>query len=232
MTKTIIACCLSVILMTSCLNKSEPEYKPDDYTNILDLSNAPDSYRDDINLFSDMGAWHGFALLPDFEYSNTIGGFAGPALMFRNYTLGEKTMCVNLFVNDIQLQSDDAEVERTFYPGKLFQTFKWKDISLSQTLVFVNGRSSIVTTTVSNKGDKKSISLQLYGNYHKAYYVPVKEDNSFVIKGVKNKMRFEITSATKSIASLIDSTYVLSFDETQIDKGEDVEICCSNFCIF
>ena len=232
MTKTIIACCLSIILMASCINKSEPEYKLDDYTNILDLSNAPDSYRDDINLFSDMGAWHGFALLPNFEYSNTIGGFAGPALMFRNYTLGEKTMCVNLFVDNVELECEDAKVERTFYPGKLYQIFKWKDISLSQTLIFVNGRSSIVTTTVSNKGDNKNISLQFYGNYHKVHYVPIKEANGFVIKGVNNKMRFEINSSTKSIPNLIDSTYILSFDKTQINKGEEIKYVVATSAFF
>lgn len=212
-------CCLFGILLSSCLKKPHLGYNPADYTNILNIFNAPDQYRDQIYLFSDQGAWHGFALLPEPAYNNVIGGFAGPSLMFRNYTLGEKTMCVNLIVDKVALAAEDAVVKRVYYPGKLHQTFTWDDISLSQTLIFVDGRSSIVTTDVINKGNKKDIKLQLYGNYHKSFYTVKEQESGFHIEGSKNKMTFEINSATEAGLQLVDSTYYLSFTATPLKKG-------------
>jgi len=227
-----VTCCLLTIILIGCVNKIQPLYNLDDYANILNISNAPDNYYDEIAVFSDLGAWHGFSLLPDVEYCNTTGGFAGPSLMFRNYTLGEKTMCVNLFVNNIALASEDAEVERIYYPGKLQQTFNWGDINLSQTLVFVNGRSSIVSTKVTNTGDQKDVALQFYGNYHKAHYNAKKKTNGFVIEGTKNKMVFEISSATNSVTEIADSTYILSFAAAQLNRGDEINYTIATSAFF
>ncbi len=80
------------IPMVSCKKTQETTSEPE-FQNILNLSVIPqDPYDLDGFGFSDLGAWHGFALPPQdrIEYA---GGFSGPLLMKTHGYCIAKSLC-------------------------------------------------------------------------------------------------------------------------------------------
>ena len=97
-----------------------------DYCNILDITNWPQGIREGISLFSDQGAWHGFAFIPDS--ARMTGGFSGPLSMASNYAVGPYTANV-LIVIDGELQTTvDAKIEKKYFPGRMIQSFTWETL--------------------------------------------------------------------------------------------------------
>lgn len=121
-----------------------------DYCNILDITNWPQGIREGISLFSDQGAWHGFAFIPDS--ARMTGGFSGPLSMASNYAVGPYTANV-LIVIDGELQTTvDAKIEKKYFPGRMIQSFTWETLTLTQEIVFVNNRTSLLRTRIRNHG--------------------------------------------------------------------------------
>lgn len=69
---------LFVILLCGCAGQSFLNVQAD-YRNVLNISNWPQGIREGVSLFSDLGAWHGFAFIPD-----SVGG----RRFFRSHVYG------------------------------------------------------------------------------------------------------------------------------------------------
>ena len=82
----VMAACMTAGMMGSVNVQAESLYKQEDFANVLDATARLDETlyshyaTDKYNVFSDMGAWHGYYLhgLDDLD---TFGGFAGPQII-------------------------------------------------------------------------------------------------------------------------------------------------------
>jgi len=140
-----------------------------DFPNTLDLKKIPTRWEDrTCYCFSDMGAWHGFALPPSTA-TQYYGGFIGPYEMVWNGWMGESYVQVILTDADagqeIRLSSLQPD-EITFYPGLLKQKFTTQGITLELEMWYVSGRSSVVRAKVTNTSNAtKKIKVEWKGKF-------------------------------------------------------------------
>lgn len=125
------------------------------YENLLELRAPFTSAEDvDINMFSDLGAWHAYYFLP--EKDRKIG-FGGPVVMqMRGSRISESISVLKLKENGKELQILPDKTEKKYYPGMLEQSFETEQLQITQQLIFVNERQTMIKTVISNMSDKES----------------------------------------------------------------------------
>lgn len=128
------------------------------YPDVLDLTGTPDSTRDrSISSFSDLGAWHSFAL------PETAGGFTGPFVMTQNNGVWLSPILSKLQIIESgeTIDLSGASNFRThYYPGRLWQYFEVEEFKVDIELIFVSNRSSLVRATIENNSQSdRSIEI-------------------------------------------------------------------------
>ncbi|WP_298716961.1 trehalase family glycosidase [Chitinophaga sp.] len=119
------------------------------FPDVLNLQTLPPEGRSiESNVFSDMGAWHAYALpLQPADY----GAFIGPLLMDMN------GRWLSDAISRLKVVADGRQVELThasihYYPGMLEQSFSSGHLSIRQRLIFVSGREALLQTDIRNRG--------------------------------------------------------------------------------
>jgi len=121
-----------------------------------------DSYQNQrFNPFFDAGAWHGFLLPAD---KKSYAAFTGPIIIAQEYSLFiaeslEKLSIVNLKDGKL-FDYNDAVVTRHAQPGALIQSYQFQQLSLQLTLRFINDRSALIETKITNHTNK-NLTLKL-----------------------------------------------------------------------
>ncbi|TKG92920.1 glycoside hydrolase [Puteibacter caeruleilacunae] len=113
-------------------------------------------------IFTDLGAWHGYGICKNNETSSSLS-FRGPVFLVDGglfYGPNDTTGLVRLSVcqNDRLMSFERISAEHT--PGLLKQHFKSGKLHLSQRLVYVSSKQSLIETVVENKGSAPQ-SLEL-----------------------------------------------------------------------
>lgn len=173
MKKTFLRKLMSGILMLTLtfgigVSATQKNYKISDFPNVLDaqsrLTNTPYGYYQVSNFttFMDNGSWHGYGL-PSLDDKTNLGGFAGPTILFESVS---ESIALNLSdcFNKIKLIKNDKEVDLslakptlTYYPGKLTQTYEFRDdFKLTLELIFVTDRTALIKTQILNLNDESS----------------------------------------------------------------------------
>lgn len=154
---------------------------PSDFPNLLDPCASPfgtnPGNRNPFNTFTDLGAWHGYAL-PDPSDPDTYGSFVGPLYILRGpWYMGRAFNKVEITDADSGKLVDLAECEPeelVWYPGVVRQSYVTDNLRVQLELRFVTSRTSIVQTSIVNRSDRaRRLSLSWTGTlmrYHKAPY--------------------------------------------------------------
>ncbi|WP_321306805.1 MGH1-like glycoside hydrolase domain-containing protein [Marinifilum fragile] len=159
----------AILSFSSCAQKKQ-EKKGDaaidlqeKYTNVLNIQGVPAKQYDLKPFgFSDMGAWHGYAL-PHQDSTAYYGGFVGPLSMrMWGQWLG-KNLC-QLVLTDAntnqEIDLSKAKAEMNYKPGKLQQKLQLQDITIDIQLVFASNRTSLIQTSISNNS-KEDMQLKV-----------------------------------------------------------------------
>ncbi len=102
------------------------------------------------NIFTDLGAWFGFAL-PDNDKSNNDFGFIGPYLMHYKYGAWLSQSIINL---DIKINSqsiiidEEKAINSYFNEGKLHFNKKINGLEIDQTLQYISANSALIHTSI------------------------------------------------------------------------------------
>ena len=158
----------SCFILSNPVQASVERKKVDEFANILDISATPTERINGVydtnyyNNFSDLGAWHGY-YLPDESNKDLLGGFAGPIIIAEEYPVNlsaslNKLSIRNKKTGDIYDLSRSKKTDLSYFPGRLEQVYKLKDITIKLSLIFVSNRTALIQTTVENSSDQ---SLEL-----------------------------------------------------------------------
>ncbi|BAX79308.1 MGH1-like glycoside hydrolase domain-containing protein [Labilibaculum antarcticum] len=149
---------LTVLLsLASCADKENIDSETDLqnlYTNVLNIQGIPQGqFELEPFGFSDLGAWHGYAL-PHQDSTAYYGGFSGPLSMKmwgqwlgKNLSQLELTDAATMKAIDLS----KAKAEMIYKPGMLTQVLELEDWTIDIRLIFVSNRSSLIETKISNK---------------------------------------------------------------------------------
>ncbi len=104
-------------------------------------------------VFSDMGAWHAYALP---EAKEDYGSFIGPLLMDLNGRWLANTMAkLSVSENGKEINLGDAKAAIHYFPGMLEQQLDVSGLSIIMRLIFVSDREAMIETRISTNSKKK-----------------------------------------------------------------------------
>lgn len=136
----------------------------EDFPNLIRIKNVPEKSKEyGLYLFSDQGAWSGYAL-PENQSNELAGAFVGPMVMTgRGWiakSLAQPVLTVDGEAYDLARNVQTVE----YLPGKLIQTYKNEKLKFVTELCFSTSRSAVVRTVLTNLTDKPlSFSLTWNG---------------------------------------------------------------------
>jgi len=117
------------------------------YSSLDSPKDASDSAQ---NIFTDLGAWFGFAL-PDNDKLNDVFEFIGPYLMHYKYGAWLSQSIVNL---DLKINSqsiiigEEKSINSYFDEGKLHLNKKINGLKIDQTLQYISANSVLIHTSI------------------------------------------------------------------------------------
>jgi putative isomerase len=104
----------------------------------------------DVNLsfFSDMGAWHAYALP---KRKQDFGGFVGPLVMDLNGRWLSKSISkLRISADGEWIDLSAAKRTATYYPGMLRETLEIAGLKIVQELIFVSNREALIRSSFTN----------------------------------------------------------------------------------
>ncbi|MBV8251054.1 MAG: hypothetical protein JO154_00505 [Chitinophaga sp.] len=137
------------------------------YPDVLNLRAAPPAGKSILtNVFSDMGAWHAYAL-PARKEDN--GAFIGPLIMgMQGEWLSDAFSRLALSENGHPVDLSAARADIKYFPGMLQQQLDINNLLIQQQLIFVSGREALLHTTITNRGgSSKTLDIRYYGQSRK-----------------------------------------------------------------
>lgn len=137
------------------------------YPDVLDLRTAPPAGESiEANVFSDMGAWHAYAL-PSGKENN--GAFIGPLLMdMQGEWLSGSFSRLAVRENGVPLNLPAAKANIKFYPGLLQQQFEIAGLVICQQLLFASSREALLYTKITNSSRyPRMLDVEYYGQTKK-----------------------------------------------------------------
>jgi putative isomerase len=140
---------------------SQLQAQREQYPDVLDLRTKVQQPRAiETSVFSDLGAWHAYAL-PATPEDN--GGFTGPLLMDMDGKWMSNSFSRLLLSSDggeVDLQTAKSRIQ--YFPGKLEQEFETKGLKITLQLIFVSNREAMVRTTIENLTDQERTIKPIY----------------------------------------------------------------------
>ena len=149
---------LALLVWSACQPKADKvKDLQEEMANVLNIQGIPQGqYELEPFGFSDLGAWHGYAL-PDIDSTSYYGGFSGPLTMKMWGQWVSKNLCQLELTDASSMTAIDlskAKAELNYTPGKLEQTLDLKQLSIKLSLIFVSDRSALIKTKITNKSEK------------------------------------------------------------------------------
>lgn len=224
------SCFMMTGSMSGCNNTSEENedirYR---YKNLIDVTGVPSKIKPDsnyeINPFSDLGAWHAYHLpsLKDKEY---YGGFTGPLYIAEEYGrwLSKSFNRIKIYDEksgkEIKL-SACKNVDLSYYPGILVQSYDMEELKLTLELSFVTNRTALVTTRIKNNS-KKDLKLKLQWEGELLYDDSINLSSSS--KGIKARLKklkeaeYELNYPYEVNTKITGKSYSLELKEAVVIK--------------
>lgn len=227
MTRLYLFLLLISLLSGSCSQNNEHTNCSSEFVNLLDLQVVPQEKSKLEGFgFSDLGAWHGYAL-PHTDSSEYVGGFSGPLLMKMHGEWFSKALnCLKLKDSNGHVMSYlQNKTEIISQPGRLMQKFGTEKLDVTSTLFFVDNRTAMVRTVIENRGGKiltfvpewtgEVYSNNLVFNRHRDQFNFILPDSSMLI-----------TRFSTALNDIIfeDGKLVIQGNKIQISDGEKKEV--------
>lgn len=140
---------------------SQLQAQREQYPDVLDLRTKVQKPRAiEASVFSDMGAWHAYALP---ESPEDYGGFTGPLLMDMDGKWMSNSFSRLLLSSDgVEVDLQTAQSRIHYFPGMLEQEFETNELKITLQLIFVSNRKAMVRTSVENLTDQDRTIKPVY----------------------------------------------------------------------
>lgn len=196
------------------------------FPDVLDLRSAITVARDARpSVFSDLGAWHAYAL-PSYE--KNYGGFGGPLVMDMNGRwLSKNFTQLAIVANGQPVNLEAAKATLHYYPGLLYQQLNVNSLEITMQLIFVSNRQALISTAIANKGSKAAkIEMNFSGDILMDGATVQKNEGRVEVNFSKNNNRFYIqyTGNKKPSLKTSGNNYVTAFQPVTILPGKSFSV--------
>jgi putative isomerase len=140
------------LLCCSTLGVKAQQADRQQFTDILDIKHfVTDTSQVGVSFFSDMGAWHAYALP---ARTADYGGFTGPLLMdMDGRWLGNAIAQLHVWEGGKELLPEKGT--QHYYPGLLEQSYQLTDMHIRLQLIFSSAGTAMVHTTIANQSNRR-----------------------------------------------------------------------------
>ena len=221
--------CTVSYLLSACMTESGQNRmsnlpsSQEDFFNLIDIKNVPHSpaYDKSLFVFSDLGAWSGYAL-PEKAKDLYAGGFVGPMLM-----KGTGWAAGSMAVPYIEVDGEPFDLAShtqasKYLPGRLVQEFKNEKIEMKTELCFASSRSAAVSTTIRNVTDVPvNISMRWNGGTYnwKGQSIAADKMVSFLNTSDSTCLAMQFRTADQVRLTASDSLEVYEKSGLQLQPG-------------
>lgn len=210
------------VLMFLILSATFAQIKRSQFADVLSTNQFVEKPRKIVNtFFSDMGAWHGYALSSRKE---DYGSFIGPVLMDLDGQWVANTLAqLEVKEGGRTLDLSESVAEQYYYPGLLKQVFKVSGLEIMQQLIFADNRTALISTRIANKSNR---SRKLTCSYSGTLLV----DASFTVSEKKIIVRFPqkennlVLCFGEASVKATEKKYSASLKETVLKPGRTMEL--------
>jgi putative isomerase len=177
------------------------------------------------SVFSDMGAWHAYALPADKE---SYGGFTGPLLMdMRGTWLAKDFARLQIAVDGKALDLANAKTSADYFPGMLQQTLALEDLKIIIQLIFVSNRQALINTKVINTGSaEKTAVISFRGELLNKDAEITGNDNTVKVNFGKSQNHFHILypGKEKPVVTVNGKEYITAYKPVLLKNQQNIEL--------
>lgn len=200
---------------------SQVQAQREQFPDVLDLRTVVQRPRAiEASVFSDMGAWHAYALP---ERREEYGGFTGPLLM----DMDGKWM--SNFFSQFSFSCDGAETDLRaaaaavhYFPGMLKQELVTKDFAITIQLIFVSNRKSMVRTIIRNLTSQDRTIIPVYKGQAFNNHIKLQQNGAAIqVSFSKSGQLFtlQLPEQLHLTIKLTDTGYNATGEKIRIAKG-------------
>jgi putative isomerase len=175
------------------------------FTDVLDIKHqVTDTAQVGVSFFSDMGAWHAYALpVSTADY----GAFTGPLLMdMDGRWLSNAIAKLHVFENDKELLPEKGAPH--YYPGLITQTYQLKGLQVHLQLIFSSSNTAMLHAAITNmSGKRRQLRLQWEGSTALRHQQWTQSDNQLRINGNGHTFYIDYLSTGKWNIQLQNNGY-------------------------
>mgnify|MGYP000125907685 CR=1 FL=1 len=188
-------------------------------THITDTSNVATSF------FSDLGAWHAYALP---ERKEDYGSFIGPLLMdIDGKWLGNDFSKLQISESGREIDLTSSTVKLDYYPGLLQQEYITANLKVLIQIIFVSNRTASLKTSIINlSGTERKLKLKWTGKSLLSATRLGVSSNRVTIRFINNEHLFSIQYETKKKLSITNDgdSYAAELNDVMIAPAKRFEI--------
>lgn len=193
------------------------------FPNTLDISGTPSKPKDrSVYSFSDLGAWHSYSLS-----TKPSGGFVGPFLMTDDNGLwaAEQLVTFDLWKKNKKLDWKTAQLIRSDYlPGQLIQRYQIDDLIITQRLIFVSNRSTLVQYELLSEEKQSNLEAGFSGRTWLEGWVFDAKENRLLLGSGDSKTQVLITLPQEYNVDANESAFESSKVEFELNPYFPLEI--------
>lgn len=188
-----------------------------DFYNLINIKNVPQQESaNDLSVFSDLGAWSGYAL-PENESSRLPGAFIGPMDMTgRGWiarSLAEPRLMVNGKPYDLARNAQTAK----YLPGRLEQNFNDGQLSFVTELCFATSRTAVVRSIIKNVSKKPvTVSLIWQGGVFDKASVLKTQDKAVTILRLVDSTTTIVRFLTADQVGLVNQDSLRAYEKAEL----------------
>ncbi|MEP2023730.1 MAG: trehalase family glycosidase [Reichenbachiella sp.] len=211
--------------LVGCDGQTEPSEinLQSEYPNTLDLSGIPANPKDrSVYSFSDLGAWHSYSLS-----GKPSGGFAGPFLMTDENGLwaSKQLVTLQLSLGDRALDWASAKmVNSQYFPGRLIQTYLLDGITITQKLIFISNRSTLVQFQIESNGKQPKVVTSLKTSTWLPDWKFSVEDSQLLLQSDSSKTKVVLTFDQLASGSIVSNSFMGQEQQFDLNPSFPVKI--------
>lgn len=239
----------TLIFLYSCSsgNIKNENYKISDirmqYSNVINMRGVPANNfpqtEHEFFPFVDMGAWHAH-YLPTYEDSSVWGGFTGPLYIAEEYGvyLSKAFAILDLYADDEKIDLSKSKASFISIPGGLLQNYSLDNLDISEELIFINNRTSLIKVEITNKTGK-NISLQVnikgdINSYKNDSYLETIDNGVAVkFKGLREVWDYLTTTNEQfSLVTSYPSSSIINNNNYENKANEKIDVASYSNAVF